>query len=205
MADNLVSQPPLTVEITDKNGMPSRAWAIWFRDLYRRTAYKGGNAIDENKAEVDAELLVLTSSLEETIIQVNVNIEGITVNADNIGINALAIQVNAEALGEHELLEIAHSSNGKIVGFLDLADETTVGLVKRMALLADAVASTVNVVVADASAAPAAYSQAHSQELVDLSNANKAAINTLVTDFNNAVTVLNDLIAKSKTSGQMTT
>lgn len=189
----------------ESNGMPSRAWSVWFRDLYRRTSYKGGNAIDENKATTDAELLVVTSSLEETIIQVNVNIEGISVNADNIGINALAIQANTDALEEHELLETAHGSNGNIVGFDDLADEVTQGLVKRMALIADAIASTVNVVVADASVAPVAYTQSHSQELVDLSNANKAAINTLVTDFNNAVTVLNNLISESKTSGQMTT
>lgn len=205
MADNLVSQPPLTAAIVDANGMPSKAWAIWFRDLYRRTSYKGGNAIDDNKTEVDNELLVLTATLEETIVQVNINIEGISVNADNISINALAIQNNADNLASHEALESAHGSNGDIVGFNDLADETTQGLVKRMAALADAIASTAGVVVSDASAAPATYSQSHSQELVDLSNANKAAINTLVTDFNNAVTVLNNLIARSKTSGQMTT
>ena len=205
MADNLVSQPPLTAAIVDANGMPSKAWAIWFRDLYRRTSYKGGNAIDDNKNEIDEELLAITATLEETIVQVNVNIEGIAVNADNISINALAIQVNADNLATHEALESAHGSNGVIVGFDDLANEAIQGLVKRMAALADAIASTVEVVQADASAAPATYSQAHSQELVDLSNTNKAAINTLVTDFNNAVTVLNNLIARSKTSGQMTT
>lgn len=205
MADNLVSQPPLTAAIVDANGMPSKSWAIWFRDLYRRTSYKGGNAIDDNKNEVDEELLVITATLEETIVQVNVNIQAIAENEANITINAAAITDNADNLTAHEALEEAHGSNGVIVGFNDLADETTQGLVKRMSVLADAIASTVSVVVADASAAPATYSQAHSQELVDLSNANKAAINTLVTDFNNAVTVLNNLIARSKTSGQMTT
>ena len=205
MADNLVSQPPLTAAIVDANGMPSKAWAIWFRDLYRRTSYKGGNAIDDNKSEVDEELLVITATLEETIVQVNINIQAIADNENNITINANAITDNANNLTTHEGLEEAHGSNGVIVGFDDLADEATQGLVKRMAVLADAIASTAGVVVADASVAPAAYSQAHSQELVDLSNANKAAINTLVTDFNNAVTVLNNLIARSKTSGQMTT
>lgn len=52
MADNLVSQPPLTIPITDGNGILSKAWAIWFRDLYRRTGYKGGNAIDDLAAEI---------------------------------------------------------------------------------------------------------------------------------------------------------
>lgn len=205
MAENLVSQPPLTTAISDINGMPSKAWAIWFRDLYRRTSYKGGNAIDENKNNTDNELLELTSTLEETVVQVNINIEGVSINSDNIAINALAIQANADNLENHELLEEAHGSNGVVVGLDDLADEVIQGLVKRMSLLANAIASTANVAQADAGAAPATYSQAHSQSLVDLSNANKAAINILVTDLNNTVTVLNNLIARSKTSGQMTT
>jgi hypothetical protein len=193
---NLVSQPPLNSPVVDSIGMLNKSWAIFFRDIYNRVGYKGGNAIDENKAINDAELLVVSSSLEETIVQVNENIDGISTNV-------LSIQANTDALSAHELLEEAHGSNGVIVGFDDLADETTQGLVKRMTVLADAIASTAGVAVADASVAPAAYSQAHSQELVDLSNANKAAINTLVTDFNNAVIVLNNLIALSKTSGQM--
>lgn len=193
MADNLVSQPPLNVPMVNANGTPSKVWAIWFRDLYRRTSYKGGNAIDDNKGVIDGTV----DTLEEVIIVVEDHEIRITANAEGI-------QLNATNLSNHEALEEAHSSNGKIVGFDDLANEIKQGLVKRMESLADAIASTASVVVADASAAPATYSQAHSQELVDLSNANKAAINTLVTEFNNAVTVLNNLISRSKTSGQMT-
>jgi len=204
MAQNNVSQPPFTTPLLDGNSLISRPWSNWFRDVYRRIGYKGGNAIDDNKFETDEELVDINASLAETIIQVNVNIEGISVNVDNIALNVIAIQLNADNLIAHEELEIAHGSNGDIVGFLDLADEVTVGLVKRMALLADAIASTVNIVQADVIAAPATYTQAHSQSLTDLTNANKAAINTLVTDFNNAVTILNNLIANSKTSGQMT-
>lgn len=192
--ENLVSQPPLNIPVLDSNGMINRTWAIFFRDVYKRIAYKGGNAIDDLDGELDGTI----ATLEEVIDQVLINIIDISGNTDNI-------ETNAENLATHEDLEAAHSSNGKIVGFDDLADETTQGLVKRMELISDAVDSTVNVAIADAAAAPAAYSQVHTQSLVDLSNANKAAINTLVTDLNNAVTVLNDLIAKSKTSGQMTT
>lgn len=193
---NLVSQPPLNTPVVDSIGMLNKSWAIFFRDIYNRVGYKGGNAIDENKAINDAELLVVSSSLEETIVQVNENTDGISTNV-------LSIQANTDALSAHELLEEAHGSNGNIVGFNDFADEATQGLVKRMALLADAISSTVSVAQADVGAAPAAYSQAHSQTLVDLSNDNKAAINILVTDFNNAVIVLNNLIAQSKSSGQM--
>jgi len=198
MAQNLVSQPPLNTPVVDANGLPSRAFSTWMRDIYRRVAYKGGNAIDNNKAELDQELVDVNATLQETIVQVNENIQGIAENAQGV-------LTNAENLVVHEELEEAHGSNGNIVGFNDLAGETTQGLVKRMTLLSDAVQSTVEVVVADAVAAPVAYSQAHSQSLADLSNANKAAINTLATDLNNAIIVLNDLIAKSKASGQMTT
>ena len=199
--ENLVSQPPLSIPVLDSNGMLNRTWAIFFRDIYKRIAYKGGNAIDDLDGELDGTI----DTLEEVIAQVLINLVDISSNADEIEINALAIQSNTDNLEEHESLEAAHGSNGDIVGFDDLADETKQGLVKRMALLANAVDSTVNVAIADAAAAPAAYSQAHSQSLVDLSNANKAAINALVTDLNNAVTVLNNLIARSKASGQMTT
>ncbi len=194
MAENLVSQPPLTTPMVDEFGRPSRTWAVWFRDLYKRTSYKGGNAIDENKGVIDGAV----DTLEEVIIVINDQEIRITANTEGI-------QLNAANLSGHESLKTAHGSNGDIVGFDDFADETTQGLVKRMALIADAIASTVDVAQDDASAAPAAYSQAHSQELVDLSNANKVAINLLVTDFNNAVAVLNNLIAESKTAGQMST
>lgn len=48
---NQVSQPPLTSAMVTKDGKLTRPWAIWFRDLYKRTAYKGGNAIDDNAAD----------------------------------------------------------------------------------------------------------------------------------------------------------
>ena len=51
MAENLASQPPLLVPMLENNGTLSRAWAIWFRDLYKRTSYQGGNAIDDNQQE----------------------------------------------------------------------------------------------------------------------------------------------------------
>ena len=193
---NIVSQPPLMVPISDKNGILSKAWSVWFRDLYRRTSFKGGNAIDDNKNEIDESIIDIDATLEEVIEQVLVNIENIAINADGIGDNETAI-------GDHIALESAHGSNGDIVGFDDLATESVAGLVGRMAALSDAIESTSTVVVADASAAPVAYTQTHLQELVDLSNANKAAINSLVTEFNAAVIVLNTLIASSKSSGQM--
>lgn len=48
---NIVSTPPLTNSMVNADGTPSRAWAIWFRDMFDRVANKRGNAIDQNEEE----------------------------------------------------------------------------------------------------------------------------------------------------------
>lgn len=53
--DNLVSQPPLTSPMTDGNGTLTKHWAIWFRDVYNRIGFRGGNAIDDTVALVESE------------------------------------------------------------------------------------------------------------------------------------------------------
>lgn len=227
--ENLVSKPPLQVKLIDQNGLMNRAWSVWFRDLYRRVAYKGGNSIDENIEDIDQ----LVAAVEANIIAIAANKEAIEVNALDIAQNAEDIAINAEAIIQNALaiaentvnIEAnaqaivllansldshinafqAHGSNGDIVGFNDLADESTVGLVKRMASIADAVDSAVNIATADIGAAPVAYDQAYTQLVTDLTNENKAAINQLASDLNDAIAVLNNLLAESKTSGQMTT
>ncbi|CAM0050555.1 hypothetical protein VPHD478_0011 [Vibrio phage D478] len=198
MAENLVSQPPLNTQVVSKDGYPTRAFSIWMRDIYNRVAYKGGNAIDENKAETDQNILDLNSSLEETIEKVNENSTGISDNKQGI-------EDNAENLSNHESLEEAHGSNGNIVGFNDLAEEAVAGLVKRMGSINDAIQTTVNITTSDIGAAPAAYDQSYTQSVTDLTNENKAAVNQLASDLNDAIAVLNNLLAESKSSGQMTT
>ena len=187
MSDNLVSQPPLTTAITDGNGILTRAWAIWLRDVYKRIAYKGGNSIDDNTSDIDFNF----DTIADVIDQVIINISDIEQNADD--------------LKTHESLEEAHGSNGNIVGFDDVSDELTLGLVKRMASIANAVDSTVNIVTTDIDTAPAAYDQAYTQLVAELTNENKAAINQLASDLNDAIAVLNNLLEESKNSGQMTT
>lgn len=227
--ENLVSKPPLQVNIIDQNGLIARPWSIWFRDLYRRVAYKGGNSIDENIEDIDE----LVAAVEANIIAIAANAEAIEGNALAIAQNAEDIAANTEAIIQNALaiaentanieanaqailllansLEAhinafeAHGSNGDIVGFNDLADESSVGLVKRMASIADAVETTVNITTADIGTAPAAYDQAYTQAVTNLTNENKAAINQLASDLNDAIAVLNNLLAESKTSGQMTT
>lgn len=190
MGENIVSKPPLQAPVVDANNLMTRAWASWFRDLYVRTSFKGGNAIDNNKDEVDEELLGINSTLNETIVQTNENTQGVASNKQN--------------LEAHVQEEVAHESNGKIVGFDDTANETKFGIVKRMAVIADAEESSVEITTPDIATAPVAYDQAYIQTIADLTNENKAAINQLAIDLNNAIGVLNNLLAKSKTSGQMT-
>lgn len=180
----------------DSNGYPTKAFAIWLRDMYRRTAFKGGNAIDEIKAETDQALIDVNSTLEQTIEAVNQNTIAIDTNETNIVSNTTAIE-------DHVALTEAHGSNGDVVGKDDLATETLVGLVKQMALVSDAVASTVSVDSADIAAAPATYDQTYTDTVKTLSNEMKADINQLVTDVNNAITQINAILANSKTSGQM--
>ena len=205
MAENLVSQPPLNTPLVDGNGMPTRALAIWMRDVYRRVAYKGGNAIDDNKAETDEALIGIGSTLEETIVQVNENIEGISLNAEN--------------LESHEALEEAHGSNGNVVGFNDIATVLLVGLVNQMALVNNAVDSTVSVTSPNATTstvsvtspdatistvsvdspsvatAPAVYDQAFTDTIVTLVNELKSDVNQIVADVNPSATLVNELKA----------
>ena len=91
MAENIVSQPPLTAAIADQNGMLSRAWAIWFRDLYSRTAYKGGNAIDDN-----------TDLLSGTIDTLDEAIAQILQNVSDIAGNVLAIDQNSDDIASND-------------------------------------------------------------------------------------------------------
>ncbi len=226
---NLVSKPPLQVRLIDQNGLMNRAWSVWFRDLYRRVAYKGGNSIDENIEDieelvkaVEANIIAIAENkeaIETNALAIAKNAEDIAVNSEAIVQNALAIaqntaniQANAQAivllansLDDHVNASQAHNSNGDIVGFNDTATESTVGLVARMASIADAVETTVDIATADIGTAPAVYDQAYTQSVTDLTNENKAAINQLASDLNDAIAVLNNLLAESKTSGQMTT
>jgi len=74
-----------------------------------------------------------------------------------------------------------------------------------MALVNDAVASTAEVTLADVGVAPVTYDQTYAQAQTDLINDVKAKHNTLLTDVNNAITQLNDMIDKAKTAKQMST
>jgi hypothetical protein len=119
---NNVSQPPLMTPMSDKSGQLNSAWSNWFRDLYRRTSYKGGNAIDDlddrviEDAETIADLKDIAQNHEDRIevnegditqskldIQQNTtdiiaNTADIEENTDNIETNVTNIGNNAAAI-----------------------------------------------------------------------------------------------------------
>tara|TARA_R110002012_G_scaffold262505_1_gene444805 strand:+ start:2750 stop:3676 length:927 start_codon:yes stop_codon:yes gene_type:complete len=108
---NIVSQPPLTTPIIDQGGNPSKAWAIWFRDIYNRVSYKGGNAIDDNSDLIEGTI----DTLEEAILQILQNVSDIADNADAIEQNAEDIQQNAEdiATNAQNTLYLEHRALGQ--------------------------------------------------------------------------------------------
>lgn len=217
MAKNLLSKPPLQAPIMDGAGNISRAWAVWFRDVYARIGFKKSNAIDDNKKETDQTIADNKKETDQSIDDIDTYLEGIDDDllliGATIGDIIDAVNANDITMNNHIGAESAHGSNGSVVGFNDTATDAIVGLVKRMQIVADAVDATSSSVVVsspNATAAPAAYDQAQVQTIVTLANETKDDVNTLVTNLNTVVTEvnaivtqLNDLIAKSKTAGQM--
>lgn len=91
---NLVSQPPLNSAVIDQQGRMSRPWAIFVRDLYKRTAFKGGNSIDDIALDVEKLTLLVEQNIEDIASNaqnIATNAEGIIKNADDI--EALALRV----------------------------------------------------------------------------------------------------------------
>jgi len=96
---NQVSQPPLISPVVDSFGKLTKPWSTWFRDLYKRTSFKGGNAIDENteaNKTIENDLVDTNASLDETIDAVNINIVDIAVNEQDIKNNSDRIEANED-------------------------------------------------------------------------------------------------------------
>lgn len=108
-------------------------------------------------------------------------------------------------LGTHTALTTAHGSNGAIVGANDAATTSSRGVVFKSATSADASSSSVAISAADATTAGAAYNQTQVNSIVTLANETKADVTQIVTDLNAAISALNDLKAKLRTAGVLST
>ena len=112
-----------------------------------------------------------------------------------IAIPAPAGAFNASAWKEKSLINS--------VTFDDIATPSIYGVVKKMALVNNAIASVVSVVSPDVLAAPVAYSQVHIDTIVSLINELKAGVNQLVVDVNLDAVQFNELLTNSKLTDQM--
>lgn len=117
--------------------------------------------------------------------------------------NRVSTTDNYAYLKLHESETVAHGSTGDIVGNEDFCTDVTGGVVLIMALVADAVSSAAEVTLSDVGGAPGTYSQSYANAQTDLINDVKAKHNQMLADLNAAITQLNELIANSKLSAQM--
>ena len=122
---------------------------------------------------------------------------------DPLSWNRISTPDNYAYLKMHENETVAHGSNGNIVGDNDFCTELIGGVVNLMALVVDAVDSTAEVTVSDVGPAPVGYDAVYAQQQTDLINDVKEKHNTMLSDLNNAIAQLNELIANSKTAKQM--
>lgn len=108
-------------------------------------------------------------------------------------------------LATHTAMTSAHGANGDIIGASDLATTSVAGLVNKATASTDAASSAVSVTSADATTATGTYSQTQVNSIVTLANETKADVNTLVTDVNAIASSLNDLKARLRTAGVLST
>jgi hypothetical protein len=168
-------------------------------DLIIQVNLNTGN-IEINTAGIAANVIDIAANTDAIIV----NALGIAQNADDIVINAAATALVASDLSDHELSNSEHGVTGNNIGTLDYPTEAVGGSVLRMALVANAVASTATVVFADIGVAPATYSQVYAQSQTTAINELKLKHNTILTNLNSLITLFNATLANAKTAKQMT-
>ena len=147
--------------------------------------------------------LALVEQTDANTLAIEVNAESILVLDGRVTQNEDDIVTIQDGLTDHVLSTSEHGVTGDNVGTEDFCQELIGGVVLLCALVADAAASAAEVTIADVGSAPAAYQQGYADLQTNLINDVKAKHNTMLTDLNNAVAQLNDLIAKMKTAKQM--
>lgn len=124
-------------------------------------------------------------------------------NISSIDQNTIDISTNATNFEEHNTSTTEHGVTGNNVGDENFCTELIGGVVLLMELVANAASSSETIALADIAAAPAAYNQSYIQTLATMANETKLRHNNMLSDLNNAITQLNDLISKSQTAKQM--
>lgn len=163
-------------------------------------------AIDELDVRVTAaEAEIISLDIRVTAAEAEIVAIDIRLTTAEGEIDVLRIDLDA-----HVAAESAHGALGNIVGRLnfpiiepDPADSLA-GVVFTALQVADAAPSTINPPPAVASAG-AAYVQAYAQSQTDTINSLSSELDQLKSDFNNAVTQINLLMANMRTANQLET
>ena len=180
MADSSLKAPLQTNQEQIRRELLPKEWSgALVLDYLNRSEYGG---------EVAARVLAIGSATYD----LQVTIEGVVLDVDALG----------DTLTAHVGDNSAHGATGAIVGNQDFASSSSGGVVFISAAVSNASASTVAVAAPDASAAPAAYSQAQMAEVVALVNELKADLTQTVADLNAAITTLNNSLSSERAAKQ---
>lgn len=144
------------------------------------------------------DLTVEITTIKGDIITINGQITSLSTRVTTAEGNITTLQTN---LASHVGAQSAHGATGDIVGTNDYCTATVGGTVLLAAAQANAVASAVTPPAA-LGAASATYVQAEQQAQSDAVNALIANINTLKSDLNAAITVINNMLATERTAKQ---
>jgi hypothetical protein len=201
MATTNVSPPPISVRIVDEDGLPTRELKEYLYRLWARTSDPKGNLLDQASGEAGeataaageaaqaADLAAAAANnasvlAGEAVAVANTSIELSGTALEQIDQLAILVAAFQDSFIEHTEADEAHASNGKIVGQGDIAELDFAGLVK-MAATADidgnTTATTSGVTIA---VAPATYTVAHYQTIIDLLNDRTAQLDQLISDYN---------------------
>lgn len=198
MAGIRVDPPPINTRVVDENGYPTRELKEYLYRIWARVADPSGNLLDQTNnsageaGEAAEEGLELIGTIEQQIIQLSGFLVDLQSEAD-------AIQAS---LNSHVAAQIAHGSIGAVVGFDNAALPHLRGVVFKAGnvfIPGSSSASTVGGV----GAAPATYTQAHSQALADAVTNTANQFNTLLGNYNALAASVNSLKNSLIAAGMM--
>jgi uncharacterized protein YbjQ (UPF0145 family) len=146
--------------------------------------------INENSADItDIQIQITTINGQIVTIQADIA----TLESD--------LEIVADDLADHVDASVAHGATGDIVGNLDYATALVGGVVFEAVAVADAVDSAISPITS-VGAAGAAYVQAYAQSQTDAINTLANDLQTLQANFNDAVAVINLILATERTAKQ---
>lgn len=190
-------------------GLPSGFTNGFIKDYaaVKRTVEGSDSGIEQLQQEVDGLGGRLTSA-ESNIASINSSITSLNAQVSGLGGRVDLIEIDIpeirEDLDEHIADLSAHGATGDIVGTDDYCTSTVGGTV----LLANALTQltgSISYLAYAVAVAPAAYSQAHTQTIVDALTEIKTDFNELAANTANILTKVNQIITTQEIAKQRAT